>query len=269
MGENSCYTKTMAHININFYSKSLVRPVDFKIYIPNDPRPEVQKNEYSDRPMKTLILLHGYTGDAYNWVREDLAQKYNFAIVMISGENSFYLNGLCTGHKYETFLAEEIIDYLRKTFNLAQCPEDTYLMGFSMGGFGTLHTGLKYPQTFGKLAALSSALIVGQLKDMPEDLDNGIANYAYYRECFGDLKTAAERDCNPEVLVKQLKKDNKKFPVIYMACGTEDFLIEPNRQFHKFLEENNVSHTYCESKGEHNQIFWDEYSAKFVEEMFK
>ena len=53
-----------------------------------------------------------------------------------------------------------------------------------------------------------------------------------------------------------------------MACGTEDFLLEPNRAFHKFLEEQNVKHTYCESSGIHDMKFWQEYAEKFIPLMF-
>ena len=31
---------------------------------------------------------------------------------------------------------------------------------------------------------------------------DGLANYEYYRECFGDLDKVLESDNNPEVLVK-------------------------------------------------------------------
>ncbi|MDE8718927.1 hypothetical protein PZH37_18300, partial [[Eubacterium] siraeum] len=36
------------------------------------------------------------------------------------GENSFWLDGLSTGHKYCTYVGEELIDYIRNTFGLAQ-----------------------------------------------------------------------------------------------------------------------------------------------------
>ena len=259
----------MANISINFYSQCLIRPVDIKIYIPNDPRPEVPKSEYADRKMKTLFFFFLYTGAASNLILEDLAYKYNFAIVMVNGENSFYLDGLSTGHKYESFLAFEVVDYVRKTFGLAMTPEETYIMGFSMGGFGALHTGLAHPDRFGKIAALSSALIVHEVTNMKEGEGNPVANYEYYRECFGDTKSAAERDVNPEVLVSRLIKEGKPLPEIFMACGTEDFLLEPNRVMHKFLDNKKVKHEYYESKGQHDFVFWNEYSAKFVEKMFK
>jgi S-formylglutathione hydrolase FrmB len=39
-------------------------------------------------------------------------------------------------------------DYIRKTFGLCCAKEDTFISGLSMGGFGALHTGLAYPDTF-------------------------------------------------------------------------------------------------------------------------
>ena len=98
--------------------------------------------------------------------------------------------------------------------------------------------------------------------------DNGVANYDYYRECFGDLETVEESDSNPEVLVKRLKDEGKRIPEIFMSCGTEDFLIENNREFHRYLDSIEVPHIYLESSGTHDMDFWNEYTEKFVENMF-
>ena len=148
----------------------------------------------ADQGMKTLFLLHGYTGDAWNWVPEYLAEKYNFAIVIPSGENGFWIDGLSTGHKYGTFLGVELVDYVRKTFGLAKSKEDTFIMGFSMGGYGALRTALKYPDVFGKTAAWSSALIVHEVATMKPGYDNGMSNYDYYRECFGEPSKVLESE---------------------------------------------------------------------------
>lgn len=233
--------------------------------IPNDVRNDIPE---SMGKMKTLFLLHDWTGDAWNWVPEYLAEKYNFAIVLPSGENSFWLDGISAGHKFCTFIGQELVDYIRRTFGLAMSPEETYIMGLSMGGFGALHTALAYPETFGKAAALSSALIVHDIAGIKEGYRDDKANYEYYRECFGDLDKVLESENNPETLVKKLKSQGKKLPEIFMACGTEDFLLENNRKFHDFLNENNVPHTYIESAGGHDMKFWDEYAVKFTEMMF-
>lgn len=175
-----------------------------------------------------------------------------------------YLQGI----KYCTYVGEELIDYIRNTFGLAQTVEDTAIMGYSMGGFGALHTAFTYPDTFGKVCAMSSALIVHEISGMKDGGDNGVANYAYYHECFGNLDEVVASDNNPEILVKRLSQENKKIPQIYMACGTEDFLLENNRQFHRFLDSNNIPHIYLESGGGHDMTFWNEYVVKFTDMMF-
>ena len=260
----------MARLQIEYFSNALHRTTSFEMLIPNDFRSDVppETDGPHSRPMSTLFLLHGYTGKAGNWVPEGLPEKYNFAIVMPTAENSFYLNGEATGTDYQSMIGEELVDYVRKTFRLANGPEDTCIAGLSMGGFGALHTGLAYPDRFGKIAALPSALIIHELKVMQPGSGNGVANYEYYRECFGDLSTAAERDVNPEVLAHKLKAAGAKIPEIYMACGTEDFLIEPNRAMHRFLEEEGVPHEYHEAPGIHDMNFWSEHIQHIVRWMF-
>ena len=255
----------MAYYRIDYFSNALHRGTSFEMLIPNDlpegmPEPE--------KPMKTLFLLHGYTGKAGNWVPDDLPVKYNFAIVMPSAENSFYLDGLSTGHAFQTMVGIELVDYVRKTFGLAQKPEDTFIAGLSMGGFGALHTGLAYPDRFGKIGALSSALIMHEVAEMKPGGGNEVANYEYYRECFGEPKELLNSDKNPETLARKLKKEGTPIPGIYMCIGTEDFLLEPNRAFDRFLTEEGIPHIYRESKGQHDMAFWSEHIVHVVDWMF-
>lgn len=260
----------MANVTIEFFSGALCRRVTFRMYLPNDIQPDeaAARSPYAKRPMKTLFLLHGYTGSAESWGMEELAKQYRVALVMPNGENGFWLDGASTGHRYATFVGAELVDYLRSTFGLAKTAEDTAICGLSMGGFGALHTGFAYPNRFGKVGAMSSALIVHEIAGMREGEENGIANYAYYRECFGDLETVEESDSNPEVLVRRLKEQGGRIPEIYLCCGTEDFLLENNRAFHRFLESISVEHRYTESKGAHDWGFWGEYSGKILRWMF-
>ena len=258
----------MAYFRIEYYSKALCRETSFEVLIPNDPRNDAPQMP-EEKPMKTLFLLHGYTGKAGNYVPYELPEKYNFAIVMPSAENSFYLNGLSTGHAFQTMLGEELVDYVRKTFHLALRPEDTCIAGLSMGGFGALHTGLAYPDRFSKIGAMSSALIHHEVAEMKPGSGNSVANYEYYRECFGEPEQLLESDNNPETLIRKLKAAGTKIPDIYMCCGTEDFLIENNRQMHRFLVEENVAHEYHEAPGIHDMVFWTEHIRKIVQWMFE
>ena len=260
----------MADLTIRFYSDALKRDVSFLMVIPNDIRTDYPRDDLkrTDRPMKTLFLLHGYQGSAFNWIPGNLAEQYNFAVVIPNGENSFWLDGPATGRKFATFVGVELVEYVRKTFNLAMTKEDTYIMGYSMGGFGALHTAFAYPETFSKVAALSSALIHNGVAKMKDGEGNEVANYDYYYMCFGDPSKVAQSDNNPEYLLKKQLAEGKKLPEIFMACGTEDFLLGENRALHKFLEEQKVEHVYLESKGIHDMKFWQEYAEKFIPMMF-
>lgn len=254
----------MAVLQVDYYSQALEKSTCFHMVLPNDLTPlMLEGNENYNRPMKTLFLLHGYSGASKDWLMgssvHELAAKYNFAVVMPSGDNSFYLDGKGTGRAYCRFVGEEIVEYVRKTFNLAIDKEDTFIGGLSMGGFGAVHTGLYYPDTFGKIVALSSAFITNTIKNQTEGYKDDIADYDYYTYIFGDLSKLEESVNNPEYLVKKLKKEGKTLPDLYMACGTEDFLIEENRAFYKFLKDEMVDVEYIESTGEHTWDFWNYY----------
>ena len=254
----------MADLTVRYFSDCLKRSTTFRMYLPNTHG----DSEYAKRKTKVLFLLHGYCGDAENWVPEHLSDKYNFAVVIPNGENSFWLDGISTGHKFCTFLGEELPGFIRKTFNLAVAKEDTYIMGLSMGGFGALHTALAYPDVFSTAICLSSAFIHNEIMKMEPGTENAVANYEYYRECFGEPAKLSESDNNPEVLIRKLKGSGHEIPAIYMACGTEDFLLNENRAMDAFLKDMGVEHVYEEATGTHNMEFWTKYVEIFVPRVF-
>ncbi|MBE6025006.1 MAG: acetylesterase [Cellulosilyticum sp.] len=258
----------MAYIQINFYSNQLRRNVPISAFIPND-IPEGQcGGKDNDEPMKTLYLLPGFAGNHQDWILnaclQNMSSRFHLAIISLNGENSFYVDREATGYAYGKYVGEELVDYTRRLFNLSCKREDTFIGGFSMGGFGALRNGLKYNQTFSKIIALSSALIIHEMSEMTPDVDNGIANYEYYTSLFGDLSKVIESDKNPETFVLKHQKEGNELPEIYMACGTEDFLIEHNRAFKNFLQEQQVTFTYTEDSGVHDWNFWNTYIEKAI-----
>ncbi|MBQ4288778.1 MAG: hypothetical protein II749_02310 [Clostridia bacterium] len=46
------------------------------------------------------------------------------------------------GDKFFRFISEELPEFVRMMFPISERPEDTYLAGLSMGGFGTLLHGV-------------------------------------------------------------------------------------------------------------------------------
>lgn len=251
----------MAFLTIEFYSECMKRCVDFKAILPND-APGTQ-GAADENPLKTLYLLHGYGNRNSEWVWNsnivELADKYRLCVVLPSGENSFYLDGEATGRQYGTFIGEELPRYVQRTLGVSAKREDNFLGGLSMGGFGAIHTALQFPEQFGRLFALSSALIAPEVMKMKEGGGNGVANEAYYRLQFGKPELLEHGESNPEELVRRILQQKGLMPEMYLACGTEDFLIRENRRFSGFLKEQGVEHRYLESPGEHNFAFWNAY----------
>ncbi len=257
----------MAYVQVNFYAEQLKRNVTFSALIPNDV-PKAFRGEQFNTPMKTLYLLPGYSGNYHDWMinaaLQDLSNQYHLAIISVAGENSFYLDHKAEGFKYGAYVGEELVAYTRELFGLSDKREDTYIGGFSMGGFGAIRNGLKYHETFSKVVALSSALITREVSKMQPGSHNGMANYEYYEMVFGETAHVLETENDPEYLVKTLMAKGEKLPEIYMACGSEDFLIEPNRAFANFLKEQKAPAVYEEAPGVHDWNFWKPYIERGI-----
>lgn len=149
-------------------------------------------------------------------------------------------------------------------FPLSNKREDTFIGGLSMGGYGAMRNGIKYNNTFGYILSLSGAFVMEEIVASTNDTDNFIHSRDYAESCFGDLDKVLDSDKNPEYLIKKFKQLDMELPKVYMACGSEDPMIKNNKDFAKFLEENNIDVTFEVSSGKHNWEFWDEYIEKAI-----
>ncbi len=251
--------KDMAQLQIDFFSHSLKRMVTMMGVVPID-RPMIPGwPQPYEGPFKSLYLLHGYSGNCKDWISgtniQELAMKYNIAVFMPSGDNNFYIDDPDVGAHHSKFIGEEVIEITRKMFPLSHKREDTFIGGFSMGGYGSLRTGLIFSDTFGKILPISSALIAKQIHGLPKDFKDPMADYLYYHRVFGDLDSILESDRNLEVLIDRLIVNKSKIPEIFMFCGREDFLIEHNRDFSNFLKLKKINYQYQEFQGAHDWNF--------------
>ncbi|QVK17547.1 acetylesterase [Mycoplasmatota bacterium] len=253
----------MAVLDVNYYSNSLMRQVTYKAIIPT----EGMKSN-GNKSFKTLYLLHGVMGDYTNWITRtrvgQLAAQHGVAVIMPSGDNSFYVDQENSTNNYGDFIGRELVEETRKLFPLSTKREDTFIAGLSMGGYGAIRNGLKYQETFGSIAGLSSAIIMDQVVASTDENEWIFKKRSYYKTIFGDLSKLKGSDKDLEALIKNIKEKNQIMPRIYLACGTEDYLIENNRNYRDFLIKENVEHTYVESSGIHDWKFWDEYIEKVL-----
>ena len=248
----------MALIQVNFHSETLQRTVPMNVILPTDRSKMVPAAGY-----KTLYLLHGLYGSYTGWVTNTRIQKWaeerNLAVVMPSGDNSFYVDWEQPNNDYSRFIGEELVELTRKMFPLSSRREDTFIAGLSMGGYGAVHNGLKYSGTFGAIAALSAAL---HIFEMPPEMP--VPNLIGENWVFGDLKAARETNKNPRVALAELKKEGRPMPKMYIACGLQDGLILPNRILQAHFTSEGMDVTYEETDGLHDWDFWDTQILKVL-----
>jgi len=259
----------MANLSGTYFSAVMQRNMRFTAILSNDGSVDPSVNPHYARPTKNVYLLHGYCGCDSDWGLYvplcELAGKYNVNFFMPTGENSFYLDQPATGFKYAEYTGKEFIEYTRKTFNLSADRNDTLIGGYSMGGFGAIHTALAYPENFGKVIALSSALIVNGLVGMKPGTGNPVANYDYYHQMFGDLDILKETVNDPENLLTGLLEKGIKIPGMFLACGTDDSLITSNEVFCRFMDERGVPYKFVMEPGHHDFDFWRKHLVTGLE----
>lgn len=251
----------MALIQAHYLSQALKRTVSIQVILPVDTWTSPGQKARKAKPFKTLYLLHGLFGYNGDWISGTRIQRWaenkNLAVVMPSGENGFYLNQPNSGDDYNTFIGEELLAMTRSMFPLSHKREDTFIAGLSMGGYGAIQNGLKYAHNFSYIAGLSSAFVL-------EAVQHGLFKepIANEKEAFGNIEAAKGTEKDLQFLAKQLKDKLKKdpfhsFPKLYIACGTEDRLLNANRDYRDFLLKEKIEHVYVESGGDHNWDYWD------------
>ena len=225
--------------------------------------------EPPEKPFKTLYLLHGVFGSYIDWVNGTRIQRYaeehDLAVVMPSGDNAFYVDQPGANNYYGEFVGKELVELTRKMFPLSRKREDTFIGGLSMGGYGAMRNGLKYWENFGSIVALSGALLVEGMDKRTNDDPFFLNRRDYAEACFGDLSKILDSDKNPKYLVRQLKKEGRPIPRIYMACGDADSLLPANQDMAAFLKEQGADVTFEVGPGAHEWDFWDTYIRKAIE----
>lgn len=259
----------MAFIQMSILSKSLMRTVPVNVILPADKMVFPGMPEPPEKPFKTLYLLHGVFGSYIDWVNGTRIQRYaeehDLAVVMPSGDNAFYVDQPGANNYYGEFVGKELVELTRKMFPLSRKREDTFIGGLSMGGYGAMRNGLKYWENFGSIVALSGALLVEDVAKRTNDDPFFLNRRDYAEACFGDLSKILDSDKNPKYLVRQLKKEGRPIPRIYMACGDADSLLPANQDMAAFLKEQGADVTFEVGPGAHEWDFWDTYIRKAIE----
>ncbi len=245
----------MTYLTCSFPSEQMSTNMEFIVLLPKV-RPGVFQTPAevkSSIPFQTLYLLHGAFDDGFTWVRNtnisELVDTYQFAVVLPSARNSFYLDDP-EGLPYYSFLTEELIPYTREIFPLSTKSCDTFIGGVSMGGYGAVRCALLRPDLFEKVFSFSGAL-------------NSRISSLFVKNCGGHvptpLKNHKELEGSNEDLLHLLKQvvpaDNKLS--FYINCGKKDIFLKDNIHFSEEASNLGLPVVFESNPGEHNWKYWN------------
>lgn len=271
---------------------------DVTVYLP----PSYTSNP--DKRFPVLYMLHGFTDTDSQWfgwedhwinlqdvIEESLAEGLSkeMIVVMPNAYNAFkgsmYASSATIGD-WETFVTQELVSYMDKNYRTIPDKNSRGLAGHSMGGYGTLRLGMKNPDIYDAIYALSPCCMDGAASTNPELMKkleslgpDQLAETSFFE--IAALATSAAFAPNPqnsplyldlpakdgepqqEVInkiianrtlnfVDQYILNLKKLEAIGIDAGLQDRGIsEATKKLHELLESYQVPHFYESYEGDH------------------
>jgi putative tributyrin esterase len=207
----------------------------------------------SSTTLPLLILLHGSGGSAWSWALNGGAHL-TAARLIDTGEiapvalamPSDGLWGLGSGYvphadaDYERWVVDEVAAAAALADDRVGDSSPLTIAGLSMGGFGALRLGAKYPDRFRGISAHSAVTTLGRLA-----------------EATGDRLDALPSFAQPDgTVLHWLEVNAGRLPPLRFDCGNDDPLLAGNRGLHAALEARGIEHQYEEFAGGHDWPYW-------------
>lgn len=235
---------------ITVKSKHLKGRGDICVFVP--------QQALSAKNLPLVLLLHGVYGSAWVWSQKGgahrtaqqliHAQKISPMIIAMPsdglwGDGSAYQQ-LASGD-YATWIVEDVPAAIRENIPAVSDASPVFIAGLSMGGFGALRLGAQYPDKFKAISAHSAITAIEQMKLFVEE---PVENYNPPDTAHSSVYLA-------------MKAHQHILPPFRFDCGTEDLLIDFNRELHEQLVQANIPHTYQEFQGAHEWPYWQQHLA--------
>jgi putative tributyrin esterase len=198
-------------------------------------------------------MLHGVYGSHWAWAMK--AGAHRIAARMIAqgsigpcvlampsdglwGQGSGYVPH--TDHDPERWILDEVPAIAALACPAVGAGSPVCISGLSMGGFGAMHLGGKYPGRYAAIAAHSSCTRTEQLLEFTQNDQNGWSKAYVDLDAFAALSAAGS-----------------SLPPLRIDCGTEDPLLDHNRELTAALTEAGIVHSYTEYPGGHEWPYWE------------
>ena len=259
-----------------------------------------------DKRYPVLYVLHGFTDSDSQWfgwekhwinLHEVIdaalseGQTKEMIVVMPNAYNRFkgsmYSSSATIGD-WETFVARELVNYIDANYRTIAEPASRGLAGHSMGGYGTIRLGMKYPEVWSAIYLLSPCCMDGPLLTVDPEFAKSVEaittvgqlDAANFFE-IATLASAAAWAPNPEkpplyldlpfedgkvlpeiaakfsanrtlYVIDQYIHNLKELKAIGMDAGRQDYGISgATQKLHELLESYDIPHFYESYQGDH------------------
>lgn len=232
-------------------SKLMTRPMPYSVILPA--RYETEK----ETRFPVIYMLHGLGGD--HKITKLSSAKYTdqqrVIMVFVEGGNGFYTDSATKPNdKYESYVVSELIPEVDKNLRTIADRKGRAIAGVSMGGYGALKYGIKYPQLFSLAVSWSGAVNVTAFHETkPLPPIPGLKEML--TSVFGDGTDRAVIMANDlfKLFAEYPDDKLKDLPFFYLDCSTEDELglFKPNRDLSGIMIDRKISHEYRQFPGRH------------------
>ncbi|KAB4415901.1 esterase family protein [Bacteroides thetaiotaomicron] len=247
------------------HSKVLNAPRAYTVYLPQG------FDENQNKKYPVLYLLHGMWGNNTDWMNSGhlkevtdrlVASEEACEMIIVSpdaggGDPNVFQNGYfdMPEWKYETFFFMEFLPSIEKRYRVAGDKQHRAIAGLSMGGGGATAYGLRHPDLFCAVYAMSA------LMDIPEE---GAARFDDPNGKLAILtRSVIEHSC-----VKYVVKSNEdrrrdlRTVAWFVDCGDDDFLLNRNIEFYRAMKQAGVPCQFRVRDGGHDWEYW--HSALYI-----
>lgn len=165
--------------------------------------------------------------------------------------SGWYINSKDGARPVEDVLIKDLIPHIDATYRTIADPKARGLEGMSMGGYGALHLGLKYPTVFGVISAVAPA-IHKSITDEPDirTADTFFGDQKYFKS---NSPWGIVENSSAAILAAH--------PVIRILGGSNDTSLRPVLiEFDQYLTSLNINHTWIEVQGaghDYTEIYAD------------
>lgn len=266
----------MGVIHYDYYSAVLNCATRITITLPDISRGPLRGKSLDEiykpgRKFPTLYLCHGGSGDSTTWYRNTQLELFlnekNMMSVSIDAPETFYCD-MKYGRPYFTYLTEEIPRLIQTLFPSSPLRKDNFIMGFSMGAHGAMKAALRCPDKFAAVMSISGAKDQVKMRELAEQ--RGIkASFNVIDAAFGPKEEVKGSENDLIWLAKQLAQSNAEPPMIFTACGTEDYGLPLCTEFHEYLDSLGLKNKFITQPGIHDYYFANKILKLTLDELFE